>query len=574
MSEIIALTRLSIARSKTGITLAIAYFLVMHLTIIGYAINEVQGLSGLDWDTFQNPAVTTMALVLSVPLLAVTFAFFDFIDQADVGSSATGYVPWLLRTPVATWKLAAVPITLKTLWVLIVCGSAALTCRMFGIPLERWFIPALGIASLFVLACLVVWQPYRWTYTRVVLLAFSFLPAYGWLILCVSFALANHRSDLPTDPTSIATGWLIGLTTFVALTLLSLRAVRLARFNVAGNIGETRGWFPADDHTVDSRSAATATSVPRQRAAKVSPVRAIVNYDLAKLSGLGIRIAAALWCIVVLAVAAADHPDPSSIVFLMILLLFPGVFLNEWMISSLDEVFLPNMLATAPIRSSILVWTRQVTFTATWFASLLGLPIVLAAWHFTGASDAMSLHWNQMMQSQLGMPDAGWRFAAALFLLGILLVVRQTTWSVAANATGNKRYVYWIIAVKFTIGFAALSWFLFHFIRFPSWEAWSAWFWDRTAELPTLLPWLLAAKLAIVAFATALLHRSGLTSSRSVVALILGYAAITILCAGIFWRLLPSETVLLWHCIAATAVLMPYSRIALAPLCLAHNRHA
>ncbi len=59
----------------------------------------------------------------------------------------------------------------------------------------------------------------------------------------------------------------------------------------------------------------------------------------------------------------------------------------------------------------------------------------------------------------------------------------------------------------------------------------------------------------------------------AVIGLAIGYITITLLCSAAVWKLVPSDQVHLWHCVAVIAVLMPYSRIAFAPLSLAHNRH-
>jgi hypothetical protein len=177
------------------------------------------------------------------------------------------------------------------------------------------------------------------------------------------------------------------------------------------------------------------------------------------------------------------------------------------------------------------------------------------------------------MLSHYGVADAGRSMAAAITLVVLILIVRQTTWSVAVASTGQRRYGLYVFATKFAIGFALFSWLLFHFLRFPNWEAWSEWAWQRTSELPIFLPWLLVAKISIVAFATWMLMRSHLARPQTVVAIAVGYVVVTLAIAVALWRLTPSENVLLWHCIAMTALLMPYSRIALAPLCLARNRH-
>ncbi|MCA9139608.1 MAG: hypothetical protein KDB00_22700 [Planctomycetales bacterium] len=571
MSEIISLARLSVARSRTAIRLAILYFVVMHLAIVIYSLAGIEGAS--EGAPRQAAVVTAMAIMMSLPLIGITFGLFDFTESYDFNSAATGYMPWLLRTPIKSWKLAAVPIALKTIWVLVICSSIAGTTAIFGTPPERWFIPAIGLGSLFILACLVTWHPFRGPHTRLVLIAILFVPAYAWMVMSVSFAFANKQSDMPTDATSVTIVSIIALSTYVVLTGLCLRAVRLARMNVSGQIKESHSWLASDAKADGSSTPHVASHLTYRHAAKVSPLAAVLKYDLSKLTGGGAKIVLASWCLIVLFWSACNSVAVDSMVGLGLMLMFPAIFLNEWMIASRDGKFLPSLLAVAPIPSSTLAWTRQCFTTAIWFASLSGVPLVMTIWHFTGASRDGFGQWDQSISAHYAVPDSGWRIGLAISIVALILVIRQTTWNSMAHATGNPRHVIWSVAIKFGIAFVILSYLLVRFMRFPNWDAWSEAAWEWIAELPVYLPWILAAKLVIVAIASAMLYRSRLTQPRSLVLLMVGYALATILCATIVWKLIPSANVYLWHCIAAIAALIPYSRIALAPLVLARNRH-
>jgi hypothetical protein len=567
VSEIIALVRLSLSLSKKALTIGLVYLLLIHL------IPPLYGMVGAEQNEVYQQVASQFALLLSLPLLGVTFGLFDFSDRGDISSNATGYQPWLLRTPIKSWKLAAVPIVLKTLWTLIVCGAAALTCRFFGTPLERWFIPSIGIASVFVLACLITWHPFRWTYTRLALIGILFVPVYAWLIASVSFAFIGEHSRTPMDGITITAAGVTGLSTYAFLTLLALRAIRLARFNVCGQISESSGWASSMRIGSTASDAGRVLDRPTQPPATVSPVAALLNYERAKLAGVGAKATFVGWLLILLLASQADRVGTDSVVFLTVLFTFPAIFLNEWMSSSLDHKFLPNLLAVAPIPTTTLVWTRQIITTAIWFASLLGIPILFLIWTLKGANTAMNLAWQRIVASQFDAPDAAGRLGIVLVIVCALLVIRQTTWSVAMSAIDQKRFPYWMIAAKFAIGSAAFGWFLFHFLGFPDWEAWTQWAWQCIAQLPRVLPWLALVKLVILGAATTILYRSGLAKRVTIAALVVGFFTCTLLVAFAAWKLIPSDRVALWHCLAATAVLMPFSRIALAPICLARNRH-
>ncbi|QEG02589.1 hypothetical protein Mal15_67100 [Stieleria maiorica] len=568
MSEITALTRLLIARCRTALIIAITYMLLIHVGAIAYSFSDAGvTIAG-------QRAVTSIVVMFSLPLLGITFALFDFSEQGDISGGATGYLPWLLRMPVRSWKLAAVPLGLKTCWTLAVCGAIALTARFFGMPLERWFIPAIGIATLFVLACLVTWQPFRWTYTRLSLIGILFVPAYAWLILSVSFAFADNHSHPPADATMVTAAWIVGLSTYTAPALLAARAVRLARCNVAGRISESQRWMSSASTASPTLAASHSITSSQKRRATISPIGALLRFEATKLAEFGTRIIVASWLLIVLFFSLFDQTATDTFVFLVVVFLFPALFLNEWKLSGLHDRFLQPTLAIAPIPTTTIVWTQQLITTAIWFASLLGVPVVMLIWHASGASVPMIDDWQRVIGSQFDAPDALGRLGIVAVIVAALLVVRQTTWNVAATSTDEKRFVYWMIAAKFAVAFAAFSWFLFQFLRFPDWEAWTQWMWQSIAELPAILPWLATAKAILVIAATALLYRSGLARPQTVTGLLVGYLACTFAIAAIVWHLLPGNRVTLWHCMAAIAVLMPYSRIVLAPLCLAYNRHA
>lgn len=569
MSEIIALTRLSFAGSRATIVGAIAYFAAIHLVAIAY------GLSGMEDILVMKVTLTPMIALLSLPLLGVTFAMFGFSERADVSCAATGYLPWLLRSPLPTWKLVAVPLAMKTIWVMVVVGGVALTARLVGYPLQHWIVPWIGLATLPVLSCLVTWQPFRWTYSRLVLCGLLFVPVYAWLIMFCTYAVdagRDHPWAFPRDYGRAV--FAVALPGYIAVALLAIRSVRLARYNVAGRINEVAGPFGA-------AIASGQQAVPADRSyqvnfrtdAKASPAWTLINYDLAKITGPLGRVLLVGWLLLVAVWCSFDIEQLSPVIFLVLGLIYPAVLVCEWMFTGRDRSFLPNLLAVSPIATATIVWTRQLTVTAIWFLSLMGAPIVIAVWHRRGAGQTFFHAWNESMELNFGATDSGWRIALVFTLFGAILVLRQTTWSVAVASMGKQRYALYMFATKFAIAFSISIWFLYYFRQFSSWEAWTEWAWQLTAESPTLMPWLLAAKLTIVALAAATLYRSRLAAPRTIVAIIVGYVVITLLCAVAFWRLMPSENVLLWHCIAVTAILMPVSRIVLAPICLASNRH-
>lgn len=99
MSESIALARLLITRSRTALTLAIAYLLVIHVCAALFSVGVFSD-GDVGGELALKRTATMIVVMLSLPLLGITFALFDFSEQGDISSGATGYLPWLLRMPV------------------------------------------------------------------------------------------------------------------------------------------------------------------------------------------------------------------------------------------------------------------------------------------------------------------------------------------------------------------------------------------------------------------------------------------------------------------------------------------
>ncbi|MCO8123757.1 hypothetical protein NHH03_18570 [Stieleria sp. TO1_6] len=573
MSESLALARLLISRNRLLISLAVGYLVVIHLSVLVY------WAGGFD-DALGTEQVTVVAILLaSMPLLLITVGLFEFNDHGDISTGATGYHPWLLRSPLNSWTLAVVPLAMKTIWILFVVATAATTIRLTGYPLQRWLLPTIGLATLPAIGAWLVWRPFRWDYTKLTLVVVMIVPAYGWFLLCASLALnfdLSNRSPaiLRHSQHLIPVAWIVGMSLYVLAVWLAYRSVRLARCHTTGLPRESAGWWfgrtTADDHQA---IAATATTTPPIPAAIVSPTRALLRFDLTKLLGVAGRITAVCWLIGVGSVSMIQVPTLQELIGMIIVSLYPGAMASAWIFAGRDGRFLPNLIAVAPIASSTVVWTRQAMITAIWYAVLAGVPLTLLVWWLTGHGDKLFFAWNTSMQQSFADPDAGWKIALAYTLAGIILVARHTTWSVATESTGNQRYGLYSVVGKVLTTFACLSWFLYHFLRFPNWEAWQAWGWEQINLLPSLLPWLLAFKLALVVAAAIALSRSMLTTPSTLALLLTAYIVGTLVCGYLFWIWIPSDNVLLWHCVAATAIVLPISRILVAPICLARNRH-
>lgn len=573
MFEFLALTRLALARHRGMLCYAILYFAVLLIGAFLY------GTWGVVAEPQPGATVAAISLIGSLPLLLIAFAMFDFSDQADIGTPSSGYLPWLLRTPIKSWKLALVPIGLKTAWVLAICFAVATMCRVFGYPVARWLLPGIGLTSLAVIALATVWSPVRRRHSRILIAMVSVVPFYAWFVTCVLFAFDAEGQifdELSLDHRSgLLASWILGVGIYLSATAFAIRGVGLARHNVSGRIAEQRdrmqGQVPFASSQRDTVELPERTGAHFTMAG-VSSIRALFRYERSKLSQPVARLVMIGWLATVVFCSFLDASDAAAVVLLFVCVLFPGLFLTEWMVGC-DRTFLPNTLAFAPIRSCTLVWTRQCITTLIWSTSLLGFLIAWSMWEIRGVTDRILDQWNHAAEHVLGITNGGSSAASAIGLLTLIATLRHATWTVTVEATGRRRYKLYGILAKFALGTALLGWFLSHFLRFPDWQAWTDWLiqWGETLSRPLLAVVLLRA--VLITGSTVWLRRSNLVSRGELAGLLLGYGVVVAAFSIVLSQLLQGSAIRWWHCTAIIAAITPFCRIALAPIALASFRH-
>lgn len=585
MSDFIFLLRLSFFRWKRIVWGAAAYFLLVHVCIVCYALvaNPRE----------HEPGATVAALssIGALPLMAIAFALFGFNDLADLNQRGSGYLPWLLRSPVKSWKLATAPVVLMTAWILAVCGGFAVACRLAGYANVRWFLPGLGLAALAVLGKWMVWYPFQWRHTRLLISCLAVVPFYVWFAGCLMVAFGAETALFRTLSINGVLGemlvWMVGTVSYAAVVWAAVHSVSLARRNVAGQIRESAAgeWgivrrfkrHLANPNGKDTSRMAdrgdALSPLPRVSGARTSGAGAVLFYDAAKLSRPASLAIIAVWVLIVTLWCLVTPSDGGVIPFACATLFFPALFLAEWVFAANDRSFLPGVLAMAPIRSSTIVWCRQASVTLAWLISVSGILLVMAAWGLRGILSEWISNANEQLSQVLGAPEKALPVATIVYLLLVLLVVRHATWAVAIESTGKRRYRLYSTLAKFFIASVVIGWFLHRFIQLPAWGAGQQFFMETVGGLAEWMPWLVGLRIALVCVASWMLVRSGAAGRRECVMLFAGYLLAVCSLFLITTALMSGTPVRWWHCGAAVLILVPYSRIALAPLCLASLRH-
>ena len=99
-----------------------------------------------------------------LPAGIASLMLFDYGQTKNMNGAESGCDDWLLRMPIASWKIAFAPIVLKTLWIVGIWCVFALTATYFGFDEESLpsFFPAVVFFSgAMVWVLFLAWRPFR-----------------------------------------------------------------------------------------------------------------------------------------------------------------------------------------------------------------------------------------------------------------------------------------------------------------------------------------------------------------------------------------------------------------------------
>ena len=166
MHELHALSRLALIRHRWELRMLLA------TSGIGLAIAALLWLRAAD-----RTDVEVAGLVLRVVLLPIGLAgaiLFDYAQGGDLISPASGCHHWLLRQPVKSWKIAIVPVVLKTFWISASWLLFAASLRAMGVPVPL-ITPCFYFSGAAFWLMVVSWKPLRSGWHRLV-----------WLAICLT----------------------------------------------------------------------------------------------------------------------------------------------------------------------------------------------------------------------------------------------------------------------------------------------------------------------------------------------------------------------------------------------------
>jgi hypothetical protein len=552
--DLFALSRLLWARYQTAAVLLVAVIVTGVIIAAGVAMV----IPGMD-----TASVTLATLcVLMAPAAIASLVLFDFGQEKDLGATHSNCMEWLLRMPIASWKIAIVPIVFKTVWISCLWIILATTASRFTTGDET--IPILGVCLAFssslVWVMAIAWRPFGHGWLRLFWLLVVLLSSYALISAVFVTSTADYQS---WHGQAVALAGVL----YAAGVLVTVRATQLARTHAVGLIGE-------------SSAAVAGAADEASRRPWSGPIRALVWHDLARTSGW-LRYTTILGVIPTIVLLTLLTPlHIASLVFVLFLFGYFGMIAVNGVGESVHHESLPTLppyLAASPIPTATIAWTRLITLLAIAATVFACVGFVFLGWSLWGANRATWSGWTLQRATALGRPDEAFWIGvrwSIVIPLSVAIVgagrLASIQWITMAGRTWIAMAVMAITTIVLLIaGGLVLNWFL----RQTDWESTSASLLGAWSYVPPVLIGLLGLKSATAVAATIALARSRLVTPGTISKAILIWAATTLFVAIGLWTLIPDARYTLSWSLTATALAIPLSRTLLLPIALNANRH-
>lgn len=491
----------------------------------------------------------TFALLVPVPLFATfmyLLAVFTFGISGDVAARESMYPPRMLTLPVSSAALAGWPMLYGCLSMMLLWFSMRLA-GIFpsGVHVPKYW-PALFVASLLAWAQALTWMPYPFRGMRI-------LASIG-LLISIDVVVFTALETTPRESTM-----LLLLAPFMPLAYVAaLWAVRRARRGEVPDWGLER-FAPAITGSAARRDFQSAAGAQLwfewRQAGRSLPLLVAIVLPV----GLSLLFLFHEAAVIVIEIVIASLLLPAF------LAIFVAATVAKSSANASESYGITPFIATRPIEDRALV-------VAKWQAALLS---TLAAWVIVAVAIPVALMWSDATEpimniarnvdSALGRPRA--------IALGLLILIGLTgsTWKqlVQGFYIAMSGYDWAVKGIAFatlalvTFGFLALGWILES--RY------------RIAVALNAIPWLMAALIALkLLLAMRVMRRGaerGLFSRKQLILGAIVWDACVLAVYGLLVLILPEILFRRYLLLLVAMLVVPFVRLAAAPLAVARNRH-
>ncbi len=564
MHELTALTRLALNQHRWILSILVA-------TVVGgQLITAMMFLA--DATHVDRSLAVVPSLIVLWPAGFAAFILFDFARGGDLVSPASGCSHWLLRMPIPSWKIAIVPVLLKTAWISMVWLLGALVCALAStisnhevqLPLVA---PCLALSAAAIWLLVIAWMPLHAGWQRLVLLAVFFISLY------FSFGLifvGPHIDRVAWRPLVTLAGSVLAVVLYGASVLSAVRVAGIARTSPLGLVREMSG---SESLIRDSHQLTAARMF-------ASPLRALVWHEFAKTKHWVIRsiLFGVLPAVLIFGLFVPLHA--TTVIGVLILFAYIAGFSvcgNAESRDSLTGATLPTYLLASPLSTVQIAWTRLVIPLAVVLGIFSCVLLVFLLWSLWPSNRQTWFTWAAAQAASLDGSHSPFLTGIRLSLASVLAAGTFLIGRIVAYWWIGMSGRPWFTVLMTIVGVAAflipLSYFLGWFRTQSQWTEVQAALRTFLSWLPYLVVGLLALKAVAAASLTVALRRAQLASSRSIGSVFIIWLVIMLVVGSALAMLIPHRQVTFLWCVAATSLAIPLARVLAMPLTLDWNRH-
>lgn len=515
----------------------------------------------------QTTVMTVLGLCVA-PSLLYALMLFDFSKSTVLDQSSGSYDPWLLRLPMATWKLALIPAGLLTIWITFFWAIVVVSFRWIGGVELPFFQQAIAMCGVAIFFCSLTWRPQRRHWLRLIALIISLPLLYGMSIAAIAIEFEAPQWTPIT--------YVVAVILYVAANAFAWQSVALARVSAyqqhpLESAAATRNDLSTAAVPVTS---ATATSlIPSMSFSSES--EALRWHDLARSRVIRWQVAATFLVPMMLIVAMLLPLTAATAWFALFMAgaVSLGVIANlvepaVWSNSS----SLPTYLLVSPLRADTIAWNRLLTIGFQFvrfyvLATLIGL--VALAWQ---SNREIAVQW---WDSQWDRPfvAAPLRIVVAAYLGSLVASLGVCIRESCLMMYGQQKPIIAATLACFLIALIPSGLFLSWFLDQTDWDVVKA----------TMLVWLsrtvyivmaaLSLKLCLAVVASVIARRRQLIPETKLMGIGLGWLVVVLIAATGLWMLWPSASMSYPLTLLGTAIVIPLTPWLLAPVAVDSNRH-
>ncbi|MGB7324360.1 MAG: hypothetical protein WBD31_05775 [Rubripirellula sp.] len=565
MSEVLALTRLAVSRSRKPALFLIA--VVVIGTTIGMVLESTMRTRGASRPDL--PWLGTLMVWSFLPAGFASFVLFDFSSGNSIGLIESNCDRWILRSPIRSWKIAIVPLALKTAWI----GALWLIFSTFlryatSEPIPR-AIPWIVFSSIAIWGMAIAWRPMQWAWLRL-----AALPIAAVTTLSV-FILFFNLDNIHIPFIRSAAFWfshLFLVANYAVATYASVRAIERARTAPDGlvpslarssRISFTPQWMQSADRYREF----------------TTPIKALAWYEFASTREWMLRMLTwvAVPSILLLTMVFPLHPVTLTMAVIGFASLAGVSGSGANMMQQSNSSLLAPFLVRSPYTDAQIVWTRLAVSMGIMLFIYSGILFVFAGWALWPSNRESWMQWATTQAAWLGAADHSFAIGVQLSILNIAVATTIIFgWTIGMYWTAAAGRDWIAIAVVAAVSIVALSlvgWFAMWFTRQTDWES-------AMASLRKICFWatpvivtLLVAKAILTASVTAALLRSQLAGPRAVAVISTAWLIPVAIVATVLAKCEPFAPVEVWHCVAFAVLAIPLAGVLGLPIAMSFNRH-